>query len=75
MARDRGSRGLLADEPVASLDPQAAEGVVQLLRELAAGDRLAVLCVLHQTVLALRYTDRIVGLRASWAGRAADCIR
>jgi phosphonate transport system ATP-binding protein len=57
-------RVLLADEPVASLDPEAAEGVLQLLRELAARDRLAVLCVLHQPELALRYADRIVGLRA-----------
>jgi phosphonate transport system ATP-binding protein len=64
MACDRGPRVLLADEPVASLDSEAAKGVLQLLRELAAGDRLAVLCVLRQPELALRYGDRIVGFRA-----------
>lgn len=54
---------LLADEPLASLDPEAADDVMQLLRRLATVDRLAVVCVLHQTDLATRYADRIVGLR------------
>src|SRR5579859_6878517 len=56
-------RVLLADEPVASLDPEAAEGVLQLLRELAASEHLGVVCVLHQPELALRHAMRIVGLR------------
>jgi phosphonate transport system ATP-binding protein len=53
---------ILADEPVASLDPEAAEDVMRLLRRLA-GDGLAVLCVLHQPDLAARHAHRIVGLR------------
>lgn len=53
---------LLADEPVASLDPDAATGVMQLLRELAHADGLAVLCVLHQPDLAVAYADRVVAL-------------
>ena len=57
-------RALLADEPVASLDPEAAEELMRLLRRLAHGDGLAVLCVLHQPDLARRYADRLVGLRA-----------
>ncbi len=56
-------RVLLADEPVASLDPEAAEDVLRLLERLAARDRLGVLCVLHQPDLALRHAHRIVGLR------------
>jgi phosphonate transport system ATP-binding protein len=54
---------LLADEPVASLDPEAADDVMRLLRRLATQDGLAVVCVLHQTELATRYADRLVGLR------------
>lgn len=53
---------LLADEPVASLDPDAATDVMELLRDLAHTDGLAVLCVLHQPELAVAYADRIVGL-------------
>lgn len=55
-------RVLLADEPVASLDPDAAEDVLQLLASLAA-DGLAVVCILHQPDLALRYAHRLVGMR------------
>jgi phosphonate transport system ATP-binding protein len=54
---------LLADEPVASLDPDAAHDVLALLRRLA-NEGLAVLCVLHQPELALRYADRLIGMRA-----------
>jgi phosphonate transport system ATP-binding protein len=54
---------LLADEPVASLDPEAADDIMRLLRRLAAEDNLAVLCVLHQVELAYAYADRVVGVR------------
>ena len=53
---------LLADEPVAALDPAAAEQVLALLAELAHTGRLAVLAVLHQPALALRYADRVIGM-------------
>jgi phosphonate transport system ATP-binding protein len=56
-------RVLLADEPVASLDPEAAEEIMRLLRRLAVEGNLAVLCVLHQIDLAYAYADRIVGIR------------
>jgi len=56
-------RALLADEPVASLDPEAAEEVMRLLRQLATREGMAVLCVLHQPELARRYADRLLGLR------------
>jgi phosphonate transport system ATP-binding protein len=56
-------RVLLADEPVASLDPEAAEDLMRLLGRLAREDGLAVLCVLHQPELARRYADRLIGLR------------
>ena len=56
-------RVLLADEPVASLDPEAAEEIMRLLRRLAEKENLAVLCVLHQVELAYSYADRVVGIR------------
>ena len=52
---------VLADEPVSALDPAAAENVVALLRDLAR-DGYAVVAVLHQPDLALRYADRVVGM-------------
>jgi phosphonate transport system ATP-binding protein len=56
-------RVLLADEPVASLDPEAAEEVLRLLLQLATVENLGVLCVLHQPELATRHAHRLVGLR------------
>jgi phosphonate transport system ATP-binding protein len=55
---------VLADEPVASLDPEAADDVMSLLRRLASDDGLAVVCVLHQPELATRYADRLIGMRS-----------
>ena len=54
---------LLADEPVASLDPEAALEVMRLLRQLAEEENFAVLCVLHQPDLALSFGHRIIGMR------------
>ncbi|MFZ2529102.1 MAG: phosphonate ABC transporter ATP-binding protein [Rhodococcus sp. (in: high G+C Gram-positive bacteria)] len=54
---------LLADEPVASLDPRLADSVLELLRGIAAEYRIPVLVSLHVLPLALRHSDRIVGLR------------
>jgi len=56
------ARVLLADEPVASLDPRAAEEVLALLAEVARVEGLAVLVVLHQPELAARYADRVLGI-------------
>jgi phosphonate transport system ATP-binding protein len=53
---------VLADEPVASLDPRAAEEVLVLLGEIARVEGLAALVVLHQPELAFRYADRILGI-------------
>jgi phosphonate transport system ATP-binding protein len=56
---------MLADEPVASLDPAAAESVLALLRDIAREHRMGVLCSLHQPVLAARFADRICEMRPS----------
>ena len=56
------ARILLADEPVASLDPALAKEVLGLLRDLARRDGLAVLVSLHQNELATRFADRTLRL-------------
>ncbi len=57
------SRFILADEPVASLDPETAESVLDILRAIARERGIAVLCSLHQVDLATRFADRILGMR------------
>lgn len=54
---------LLADEPVASLDPESAARVMDTLREIAHRHGIAVLCSLHQVDFARSHADRLVGLR------------
>lgn len=57
------SRVMLADEPVSSLDPEAAETVLGILRGISHERGIAVLCSLHQVDLARQFADRIIGLR------------
>lgn len=55
---------LLADEPIASLDPESSRQVMDLIREIGRERGLTVLCSLHQVDLAMSWGDRLVGLRA-----------
>jgi phosphonate transport system ATP-binding protein len=55
---------LLADEPVASLDPVAARKVMELICDLNRSDGVAVVVTLHQVDYALRYCRRVVALKA-----------
>lgn len=55
-------RLVLADEPVASLDPVTGEEIMELLSEICAGEGLTVIASLHQVQIARRYADRIIGL-------------
>ncbi|MEW5904404.1 MAG: phosphonate ABC transporter ATP-binding protein [Pseudomonadota bacterium] len=57
-------RVILADEPVASLDPVTSEEIMGLLREICTRDGITVVVNLHQVELAKRYADRIIGLNA-----------
>jgi phosphonate transport system ATP-binding protein len=69
-------RVILADEPVASLDPASANSVMDLMCEIAAERGVTVIVALHQIDLALRYTDRVVGLRngvVEFDGATRDC--
>ena len=53
---------LLADEPVASLDPMISDSIMTLLWNIRHEIGLTVICNLHQVDLALKYSDRIIGL-------------
>ena len=53
---------LLADEPVASLDPKASDLIMSLLKKINEDFKITIICNLHQVELAAQYSDRIVGL-------------
>lgn len=53
---------ILADEPVASLDPISSEEIMQLLREICTKDNITVVVNLHQVDLARRFADRVIGM-------------
>src|SRR6056300_2060389 len=53
---------LLADEPVASLDPKSSNLILSLLKKINQEYGTTILCNLHQVDLAKKYSDRILGL-------------
>lgn len=55
---------ILADEPVASLDPVSSEEIMALLREICDRDGITVVVNLHQVELARRFADRIIGMNS-----------
>src|SRR5499433_893438 len=55
---------LIADEPIASLDPGAARRVMDIIADLNRHDRITVLVSLHQVEYALRYCPRTIALRS-----------
>ncbi|MBG6085108.1 phosphonate ABC transporter ATP-binding protein [Zhihengliuella flava] len=67
---------ILADEPVASLDPRLAGSVLSLLREIATEDGIPVVVSLHVVELARRYADRFIALDGGRITRrgAADSL-
>ena len=54
---------VLADEPVASLDPAMSRSVLENLKQAARIHNVTVVCTLHQMEYALEFGDRIVALR------------
>ncbi|TMV77290.1 phosphonate ABC transporter ATP-binding protein [Thioclava sp. BHET1] len=54
---------ILADEPIASLDPMNAQVVMQTLRDIHEQDRRMVIANLHTLDTARRYCDRVIGMR------------
>ncbi|QOT78942.1 phosphonate ABC transporter ATP-binding protein [Cupriavidus basilensis] len=57
------ARVILADEPIASLDPESARRVMELLAQINRARRVAVVVSLHQVDVAMRYCPRVVALR------------
>lgn len=55
---------VLADEPIASLDPKSGREVMELLWEVVRERGLTVICTLHQLDVALEYGDRFIGMKA-----------
>jgi phosphonate transport system ATP-binding protein len=54
---------ILADEPVASLDPVLAHSILNHLEQLNQADSITILCALHYLDLVQRYATRVIGLR------------
>jgi phosphonate transport system ATP-binding protein len=54
---------ILADEPVASLDPVLAHSILGYLEQLNKEEKITVLCSLHYLDLVQRYATRVIGLR------------
>lgn len=66
---------LLADEPIASLDPMNAKVVMDALRTINQEDQITVVCNLHTLDTARRYCDRVIGMAAGkvvFDGQADD---
>jgi phosphonate transport system ATP-binding protein len=59
----QGARLLLADEPVASLDPESTRRVMEQLTQLNAEAGMTLIVSLHHVALARRYCDRVIALR------------
>lgn len=55
------SHVIIADEPIASLDPESAKTVLSILRTVAKERNIPVLCSLHQVEQAIQVADRIIG--------------
>lgn len=53
---------LLCDEPIASLDPNASKIIMDYLKKISSSMGITVLVNLHQVDVALRYSDRIIGV-------------
>jgi phosphonate transport system ATP-binding protein len=71
-------RMILADEPVASLDPVLAHSILGYLERLNREDHITVLCSLHYLDLVQKYASQVIGLRAGrlvWQGTGEDIRR
>jgi len=58
----QGAKVVLADEPIASLDPESSRKVMEILARINREDRCTVIVSLHQVEMALKYCPRVVAL-------------
>src|SRR5262249_27581449 len=71
----QGASVILADEPIASLDPESARRVMELLADLNRSHGITVVTSLHQVQFARRYSTRTIGLKCgsiAYDGPTAD---
>ena len=54
---------ILCDEPIASLDPNASKIIMDHLSNICAKMKITVIVNLHQVQVALKYSDRIIGVK------------
>ena len=69
---------ILADEPVASLDPVLAHSILQHLERLNKEDKMTIICSLHYLDLVQRYSTSVIGLkegRVVYQGSKQDILR
>lgn len=59
----QGAEVILADEPIASLDPKSSRVVMQMLQNICKEDGLTVVVTLHQVDYALEFCERVVALQ------------
>ncbi len=59
----QGARLILADEPIASLDPESSRKVMSLLQDMNLQHQCTVVVSLHQVEFATRYCQRVVALK------------
>jgi phosphonate transport system ATP-binding protein len=58
----QGAKVVLADEPIASLDPESSRNVMEILARINREDGCTVIVSLHQVDMALKYCPRVVAL-------------
>jgi phosphonate transport system ATP-binding protein len=56
-------RLILCDEPIASLDPSSAKTIMDHLYRISRDMKITILMNLHQVDIAIKYSDRIIGIR------------
>lgn len=59
----QGAKIILADEPIASLDPESARKIMELLCELNRENNITIVSSLHQVQMVRRYFERTIALR------------
>jgi phosphonate transport system ATP-binding protein len=60
----QGAELLIADEPIASLDPKSARRVMDILADMNRRDRITILVSLHQVEYGVKYCPRTIALKA-----------
>lgn len=54
---------ILADEPVANLDPKSSKEIMEFLSEISSENGITVICILHRVDFAAEYAERIIGIK------------